>query len=45
MLKPYFGALDMTKQAALRDYGQFVVTAVIHYVGDLMDRKTFELCV
>jgi hypothetical protein len=45
MLKPYFGTLDMAKQAALLNYDQFVVTAVKHYVGDPMDRKTLEFCV
>jgi hypothetical protein len=42
MLKPYFGSMDMAKRAAMLDFDQFEVVAILHYVGEPRDRKTLE---
>jgi hypothetical protein len=38
MLKPYFGTIEMAKRAALLDFDQFEVVAILNYVGEPLDR-------
>jgi hypothetical protein len=42
MIKPYFGTKTMAKRAALLDFDQYVVTAVLHYTGDPSVRTSLE---
>jgi hypothetical protein len=41
-IKPYFGSLEAAKRAALLDFDQFEIVAVLNYVGEPESRKTIE---